>query len=54
MKLTASDLEAMALFFAKTEVEELLKDSYNMKTIAKQIVDQSRKVQDELYPSYNS
>jgi len=54
MKLTASDLESMALFFAKTEVEELLKDSYAMKTIAKQIVAQSEKVQDALNPSYNS
>ena len=54
MKLTASDLESMALFFAKTEVQELLKDSYAMKTIAKQIVAQSEKVQDALNPSYNS
>jgi glutamine amidotransferase PdxT len=54
MKLTASDLESMAIFFTKPEIEEILKDSYAMKTIAKQIVAQSEKVQDALNPSYNS
>jgi hypothetical protein len=54
MKLTASDLETIAGLLANEKVQEVFKDNYSMKTIAKQIVDQSRKVQDELYPSYNS
>lgn len=54
MKLTASDLETIAGLLANEKVQEVFKDNYSMKTIAKQIVDQSKKVQDELYPSYNS
>jgi hypothetical protein len=54
MGLSAYDLETIAELLANEKVQEVFKDNYSMKTIAKQIVDQSRKVQDELYPSYNS
>jgi hypothetical protein len=54
MGLSAYDLETIAELLANEKVQEVFKDNYNMKTIAKQIVDQSKKVQDELYPSYNS
>lgn len=54
VKMSASDLEHIATFFEKSEVQELLKDAYAMQSISKQIVSQSEKVQNAINPPYPS
>jgi len=54
MELSASDLDTIADFLSKENVQDLIKDNWSMKSIAKQIITQSEKVQDALNPSYNS
>lgn len=46
--MTALELRSIAEFLLEDKVKELLKDSWPMETIAKQIIAQSEKVQDSL------
>jgi hypothetical protein len=51
--MTAAELRSIAEFLSEDKVQELFKDSWPMQEVAKQIIAQSKKVQDELYASYS-